>query len=149
MSEKKFEGVLKSAKATYVQKVQSWERSRESLRRGKSLAVAAQKAPEPHVVQRRAKLPNAKHIAAAYRHQNLSNTLEEQLGLPERTMTMANLKEHIDKTNSIRELSDLRRRFAAANHPDHASTQERERANVDMTIANALIDQAIQRLRGN
>lgn len=46
---------------------------------------------------------------------------------------------------SLEELSALRRRFAMLNHPDRVPASLRERANIRMTLANALIDKAALR----
>lgn len=46
---------------------------------------------------------------------------------------------------SLEELSALRRRFAMLNHPDRVPAALRERANLRMTLANALIDKAALR----
>jgi hypothetical protein len=50
---------------------------------------------------------------------------------------------------SLAGLDQLRRTFAAANHPDRAAPQLRERAAIRMQIANRLIDEAkkAERLR--
>ena len=47
---------------------------------------------------------------------------------------------------TARELRRIRRKFAAANHPDRAPTFLRERATQRMIIANTLIDQALSAL---
>lgn len=46
---------------------------------------------------------------------------------------------------SLEELKSVRRLFARLNHPDRVPMPERERANIRMTIANALIDEAAAR----
>lgn len=45
---------------------------------------------------------------------------------------------------SAAELKAMRRRFAAANHPDRVAEPLRERANHRMTVANTLIDRAMK-----
>lgn len=45
---------------------------------------------------------------------------------------------------TLDDLSQLRRRFALANHPDRTSSEEREIATRRMMIANMLIDRALK-----
>jgi hypothetical protein len=45
------------------------------------------------------------------------------------------------------DLHRIRREFALANHPDRVAVTLRERATRRMTIANALIDEALERAR--
>jgi hypothetical protein len=44
---------------------------------------------------------------------------------------------------TARDLERIRRNFALANHPDRVSASERDLATLRMTLANALIDQAL------
>lgn len=44
---------------------------------------------------------------------------------------------------TARDLERVRRSFARANHPDRAPAAERDLATLRMTLANALIDQAL------
>src|SRR3954453_6889251 len=51
------------------------------------------------------------------------------------------------RSRTIRELQQLRRRFARANHPDRAPAWLRPRRLLRMKIANALIDEALHTCR--
>ena len=53
----------------------------------------------------------------------------------------------LDKAPGIAELDALRRRFAAANHPDRVADHLRGDAMVRMQIANMLIDEAKRKKR--
>lgn len=48
--------------------------------------------------------------------------------------------------DTIQSLSEKRRAFAKANHPDRAAPAFRENATIRMKIANLLIDEAVRRL---
>jgi hypothetical protein len=48
---------------------------------------------------------------------------------------------------TLEDLHRIRREFALANHPDRVAPPMRERATRRMTIANALIDEALQLVR--
>lgn len=52
----------------------------------------------------------------------------------------------IEKLTSIEALNNKRRKFARDNHPDLVPETYRENANLRMTVANQLIDQAIKQL---
>jgi hypothetical protein len=51
----------------------------------------------------------------------------------------------ISPTDTIQSLSDKRRGFAKANHPDRVHPLFRDNATKRMTLANLLIDEAIGR----
>ena len=51
---------------------------------------------------------------------------------------------HLTPNLSADDLKHLRRKFAKANHPDRVSAAGREQATQRMTIANALIDEALR-----
>lgn len=50
----------------------------------------------------------------------------------------------IRPTHTVPELLEMRRRFALRNHPDRADSASRDAATTRMSIANMLIDSAIQ-----
>lgn len=52
----------------------------------------------------------------------------------------------IEKLTSIEALNNKRRKFARDNHPDLVPETYRDNANLRMTVANQLIDQAIKQL---
>ena len=49
---------------------------------------------------------------------------------------------------TLLELSEKRRLFARANHPDRAPTEFRDNATIRMKIANMLIDETVRRSHG-
>jgi hypothetical protein len=51
----------------------------------------------------------------------------------------------ISQNDTVQDLSDKRRSFAKANHPDGVHPLFRDNANKRMTIANLLIDEALRR----
>lgn len=52
----------------------------------------------------------------------------------------------LDATESVATLTDKRRRFAAANHPDRHDPLFRQQATTRMKIANMMIDEAMRRV---
>ena len=50
----------------------------------------------------------------------------------------------LEKPRTVRELRQLRRRFARANHPDRLPAGLQPQGRLRMTIANALIDEALR-----
>lgn len=52
----------------------------------------------------------------------------------------------LSSADTVQTLSDKRRSFAKANHPDGVDRLFREQATTRMKIANLLIDEAIRRL---
>lgn len=62
-------------------------------------------------------------------------------------LTLAQLKITIVQDLSLKELGDLRRRFAIDHHPDRAGAGKRDLSSCDMSLANDLIDRAIENLR--
>ena len=53
----------------------------------------------------------------------------------------------ISSADTLQTLSEKRRAFAKANHPDGVAQPFRDNANKRMTIANLLIDEAMRRLQ--
>lgn len=49
--------------------------------------------------------------------------------------------------DSIQSLQDKRRAFAKKNHPDGFAEPYRDKANIRMTIANLMVDEALRRLQ--
>ena len=49
--------------------------------------------------------------------------------------------------DTVQILQDKRRAFARKNHPDGFSEPYRDKANIRMTIANLMVDEALRRLR--
>lgn len=63
------------------------------------------------------------------------------------SMTLRQLQQALKSRPSRADLNRLRRRFALANHPDHACETQRETLSVRLSIANGLIDEALKNTR--
>lgn len=68
------------------------------------------------------------------------------LALPSVALDAIEAELNLKAVSSLEELNRLRRRFAAANHPDAVPVPLRERAQRRMALANALFDGARRRL---
>ena len=53
---------------------------------------------------------------------------------------------HASGHETLLELTEKRRLFARANHPDRAPTEFRDNATIRMKIANMLIDETVRRI---
>ena len=65
---------------------------------------------------------------------------------PDGPLTLAKLKEELRRGLSLKELCCLRRKFAFDHHPDRGAATNRNLSSRNLSIANDLIDQAIQEM---
>lgn len=85
--------------------------------------------------------------AAYFSDDFVAAPLAEEMPEPELSTDPADIAYELGLSDvvSLEELSVLRRRFAMLNHPDRVAPDQRARATVRMTIANAMIDKAVLR----
>ncbi len=64
-------------------------------------------------------------------------------------LTLAEISEDLalDSDDTVQILQDKRRAFARKNHPDGFSEFYRDKANIRMTVANLMVDEALRRLQ--